>query len=664
MSLQRIYQHKLLATLGAIVVIVLLAISGLIIFSEPLLRTLIESKGGGKIGRELAIDGELSIDWHWTYTQIHAEKIRLANAPDYSEPNMLTIDTLDLSFKPLKLLVGKLEFGDIIVNKPHLILEKKSADDVNWHFPALSAANATTEAVVPDNRHNFPLINKLELKDGNIIYRDAVKGLHLDLELNSVSGRGGVERGAANFASGFKVSGTGELQEQTFKLEAEGGSLEALRDTTQNFPLKLKLVMGATEINVQGTFKDPIKLAGVNAALTVMGNNMADIFYLTAIPLPPTPPYRLEGRLTKTDGVWGYKDFEGKVGGSDLSGSLTYDISGERGFLKANLVSNVMDSEDLGGLIGLPPSGEHAAPEQKQAAAEKKASPKLIPDVPLNVERLRATDMDVTLKAEKISAPNLPFKGLDAHFNLRNGVLKLEPLMVVLADGTVDGSMEINAQQDVPAMKMNLNVRKLSLAQFLKNTRFAKTTTGFFGGKVTLMGIGSSLADVLASSDGDFTLIMSGGKISLLLIEASDIDIGQALPLFFGEDKSTQIRCGVLDFGVEDGILKSKTVVLDTQDSLLVGNMVIDMKREVINAKLDAKPKDTSLLSGQIPIVVTGDLKTPSIGLDTKKTGTQGAAAIALGALLSPFAALLAFVETSDVQNADCRALIANAQDE
>lgn len=663
MSLQRIYQHKILATFGAIVVVLLLTISGLIIFSEPLLRALVESKGGGKIGRELAIDGELSIDWHWTYTYIHAEKIRLANAPDYPEPNMLTIDALDMSFKPLKLLVGKLELGDITLNKPQLILEKKSADKVNWNFPAFSTANATTEAVVPDNRHSFPLIDKLELKDGKLIYRDAVKGLNLDLQLNSVSGQSSVDHRTGNSDRGFEVSGTGELQEQTFELEAKGGSLKALRDTTQEFPLNIKLVMGATEVTVEGTFKDPIKLTGVNAALKVTGDNMADIFYLTAIPLPPTPPYMLEGQLVKTDSVWDYKDFKGKVGSSDLSGSLSYDISGERGFLKANLVSTVMDSEDLGGFIGLPPSGENAAPEQKQAAAEKKASPKLIPDVPLKIERLRATDMDVTLKAEKISAPNLPFKGLDVHFYLKNGVLKLDPLMVVLADGTVDGSIEIDAQQDVPPMKMNLNVRKLSLARFFENTRFAKTTTGFFGGKVALTGVGSSLADVLASSDGDFTLIISGGKISLLLIEASDIDIGQALPLFLGEDKSTPIRCGVLDFGVKDGILKSKTVVLDTQDSLLVGNMVIDMKREVINAKLDAKPKDTSLLSGQIPIVVTGELKTPSVGLDAKKTEAKGAAAIALGTLLSPFAALLAFVETSDVKNADCRALIAHAQD-
>jgi uncharacterized protein involved in outer membrane biogenesis len=388
---------------------------------------------------------------------------------------------------------------------------------------------------------------------------------------------------------------------------------------------------------------------------------MADLFYLTAIPLPPTPPYTLKGQLTKTGTVWAYKKFDGKVGGSDLSGNLSYDIGRERGFLKADLVSNVMDSRDLGGFIGLSPAGENAAPEQKQAAAEKKSSPKLIPDVPLKLERLRATDLDVSLKAEKIDAPTLPFKGMDVRFDLRDGLLKLNLLNVVLADGTIDGLIEVDANKDVPPMKMNLNFRKLSLGQFFADTRFEKTTAGFFGGKAQLSGVGASLADVLATSNGELTLIMSGGKISLLLIEASDLDIAQLLPRLFGEDKSTGIRCGVLDFDVKDGFLKSKTVVLDTNDSLLMGDVGVDMKQEVINVKLDAKPKDSSMFSAQIPITVSGQLKTPSIGLDKEKAGKKGAAAVLLGSLLTPLAAIIPFIEKGDAKNADCRALIGQA---
>jgi AsmA family protein len=133
------------------------------------------------------------------------------------------------------------------------------------------------------------------------------------------------------------------------------------------------------------------------------------------------------------------------------------------------------------------------------------------------------------------------------------------------------------------------------------------------------------------------------------------------LPLFLGKDKSTNIRCGVTDFDVKDGILTSKVVVLDTNDSLLVGNVQLDMKRELINAKLDAKPKDSSIFSAQIPITVSGKFKAPSVGLDNKTVGKKAAAVAVLGGLLNPFAAFIPFIEKGDAQNADCRALLSHA---
>ncbi|HSC69378.1 MAG TPA: AsmA family protein [Cellvibrio sp.] len=662
MTLERIRHHKIASIIGVLVLVLLIAVAVVIIYSETLVRMLVEDRGSKSLGRELRIDGPLSVDWHWTFTEIHAEKIRLSNAPDYKEPEMIRIESVDLSFKPLKLLIGKLEFGVITVHKPIIILERKSREDANWNFPMFSAANATSESVAPDNRHKFPLIERLELNDGQLVFRDAVKKLSLNLKLNSVSGSGGEKKDSKKSENGFSVKGKGTLQGEKFDLVGSGGSLETLRDSTADFPLQLQLIMGATQVNVNGTFKDPLKFSGANASLKIRGDSLADIFYLTAIPLPPTPPYTLEGQLTKDGDVWGYQKFNGKVGGSDLSGSLSYDVSGERGFLKANLFSNVLNSADLGGFIGLTPDVENATPEQKKESAKKKASPKLIPDVPLKVERLRATDLDVTLVAKEINAPNLPFKGMEVRFDLKDGLLKLNPFKVILADGTIEGAIEVDARPDVPPMTVDLTIHKLSLAQFFVDTRFENTTRGFFGGKISLKGVGASLADVLGTSNGEMAIIMSGGKISQLLIEASDVDVGQALPLFLGKDKSTTIRCGVIDFDVKDGMLKSKTVVLDTNDSLLVGRVGVDLKREKISARLDAKPKDNSILSAQIPITLSGDLKSPGIGIDMKRTGARGAAAIALGTFLTPFAAFLAFIETGDAKHADCRALITIAE--
>jgi len=635
---------------AAITALLAVTVLCIILFSESLLRTLIEVKGSQLLGREISVDGKINVEWHWGYTHINIKKLRLQNAADFSDPDMARVELIDLHFKPLRLLGGHIDISELTVNAPEIYLERKSVDAANWDFPALAPANPVGEDTT-DNRFEFPVIDQLKISRGHIVFKDDIKGLNLDLQLDSVTANDEtVVEGKSGFEKGYALSGKGRLQEKDFSIKAMGGSLSELRDASVPFPLRLTLEMGETKVVIDGRFQNPMELEGVDAVLKIEGANLADIFYLTAIPLPPTPNYTLEGQLTKSGTVWAYRDFKGQVGSSDLAGTLAYAVGGVRGFLTADLTSNVLDAADLGGFIGLSPENEVAK------------STKLIPDVPLSRERLLATDLNIHLKANKIEAPNLPFKGMDVRFDLRDGVLKLDPLNLVLADGRVEGAIEIDANPAVPPMKVDLKLRQLNLTQFFKGTRFESNTNGVFGGKVSLAGEGASLADVLATSNGDLALIMSGGEISLLLIEAADLDIGQALPLLLGKDKSTRINCGVMNFNVKDGLLSSNVVALDTKDSLLVGKVDIDLKDEKIDARLDAKPKDTSLLSLRIPITITGNLISPSIGIDKEKTANRGATAIVLGALLTPFAALLAFVEDGDAPDANCRALIREAR--
>lgn len=645
---QRPYFATLVGILAAAAMLFIVAVLCIIVFSESLLRALIETKGSQALGREISIDGNINVEWHWGYTHIRVEKLQLENAADFSEPDMVRVELIDVSFKPLQLLRGRVDISELTIVAPEIYLERKSNKNANWNFPAL----AQTEVdAVPDDHYKFPVIDQLKISRGQVVFKDDIRGLNLNVNLDSVKAKDETPLAKnADVDKGYALKGTGKLQGQDFRITASGGSLSELRDSSVSFPLRLTLDMGETQILIDGRFQDPIKMEGVDAVLKIKGKNFADIFYLTAIPLPPTPHYTLEGQLTKTGNVWAYREFKGEVGSSDLSGNLSYDVGGERGFLRADLISNVLDAEDLGGFIGLSPEGESAK------------STKLIPDVPLSRERLLATDLDVSLKAAKVAAPNLPFNGMDVRFDLRDGILKLDPLNLVLADGRVEGVIEIDANPEKPPMKINLKLRQLNLNQFFEGTRFESNTQGLFGGKVTLAGEGASLADVLATSNGDLALVMSGGEISLLLIEAADLDLGQALPLFIGKDKSTRINCGVINFNVTDGQLTSNVVALDTKDSLLVGNVNINLKDEGIDARLDAKPKDTSLLSLRIPITITGKLKSPSIGLDKEKTANRGVAAIALGTLLTPLASLLAFVEDGDAPDADCRALIKEAR--
>lgn len=639
-------KHKILTGFLSFFLLVAVLVGGTFAYVEKYgLKNLINSQGSSKLGRTLFVAGDANINWHGLTATVSLGKLSLANAEGSQDQDMLYIEKLDFDIRPLRLLIGQLVLPSITIEKPKLILEKKENGQNNWDLPAFSKANAVTETVVPDDRHDFPLIETLSIRQGQVIYRDEKKKLNLDLMIESASGSGGDDE------KGLALKGEGKLQEKTFKLVASGGSLDTLRYSSKDYPLDIEITMGATRVKFAGSLREPVKMTGIDAVLELEGNSLADLYDLTGIPLPLTPAYKLGGKLKKSGDLWSYEDFKGLVGESDLNGNLAYDTSGERGFVKVTLTSKLLDAEDLGGFIGL------SDKKTKTAAADR-----ILPDVPINLDRLRAADMDVSLKAQKVNAPGWPVEGLDVRFLLKNGILTIEPLNLSFARGQVSGKLVLDGSKDMPDVTADITMKKLSLKSFFTDTRFEALTKGLFGGKIQVQGQGKSLADVLASSDGRITAIMSGGQISLLIIEASGLDIAESTALLLDHDKTTHIRCGVGDFKVTDGILDSETFILDTNDTNVQGKAKINLRDETINAQIKAHPKDPSLLAARTPITISGKLKKPSIGLSPGELGGRGAIAAILGTVLTPVAAIIPFIELGMGEDSDCKGLIAQAQ--
>src|SRR5690606_36207811 len=116
----------------------------------------------------------------------------------------------------------------------------------------------------------------------------------------------------------------------------------------------------ATRAHARSTLLDPLRLRDFDLQLELAGQDLEDLFPLVGVALPPTPPYRLDGRLTRDiDGprsTWHYDGFSGVVGQSDLAGSAAFTTGGERPFLQADLRSNRLDFDDLAGFVGAPPT--------------------------------------------------------------------------------------------------------------------------------------------------------------------------------------------------------------------------------------------------------------------------------------------------------------------
>ena len=61
------------------------------------------------------------------------------------------------------------------------------------------------------------------------------------------------------------------------------------------------------------------------------------------------------------------------------------------------------------------------------------------------------------------------------------------------------------------------------------------------------------------------------------------------------------------------------------------------------------------------PVEIGGHLRKPTIGIDAGKTLKQGAIATALGAVLTPLAAIFAFVDPGLAKDENCAALLASS---
>jgi uncharacterized protein involved in outer membrane biogenesis len=164
-----------------------------------------------------------------------------------------------------------------------------------------------------------------------------------------------------------------------------------------------------------------------------------------------------------------------------------------------------------------------------------------------------------------------------------------------------------------------------------------------------------------ADAHGRVGLAMNGGQMSHLIVELLGLDVAEALGVAISGDKTVGLRCAAVALDVQDGVARPQTFVIDTTDSTITASGAVDLGQEKLDFKLRTQSKGPSAFSGQSPITVGGPLRSPHIGVAAKPLAERGAAAVALGALLTPVSALLAFVDPGLAKDSDCAALLREA---
>jgi AsmA family protein len=566
-------------------------------------------------GRQLSINGDLKLDLGWI-SRLSASQIQFENAQWSKHPQMVEVGLVDVQIDLWQLLSEfRLVLPTVTISQPKVILEKNADGSANWEF---RTAPAVTEPV-PEQRTEFPVIEKLIITDGTFLFDDQETNHRLELKLTQAEAAGFLDEPV-------KLKAEGTYQKLPLTLSLDGGSYQNLRSSKEPYPLQINLGMGKVKAKIDGNLTDPLAMKGEDATLDIQGDDMANLFPLIRLVFPSTPPYRLKGHLKHEGEVWSFSNFSGRVGGSDLSGTIRVDTEPKRPVMKADLVSNLLDFKDLAGFIGGTPgttAGDTASEEQQKLATDDKENDRIFPDQRYSLEQLRAMDADVRLRAKRILAPNLPIDDLNAKLSLNDGVLKFEPAVFGAANGRVEIYSTFDGSKRPSKVKIDARLKQLDLKRFLGNSAFAQKTIGPIGGRIDISGTGESFRELMATASGNTFLVMSGGEISELLVRLAGLDVAHTLGVMVRGDKPIPIRCGLLNLQGENGQMGVQTLVFDTANSVISGEGKIDLRDEKVNIVVIPDPKNFSPLSLRSFIRVTGGFKNVSAFPDPIKTGTD-----------------------------------------
>jgi uncharacterized protein involved in outer membrane biogenesis len=655
-----------LTALGALVLLIVLFA---LFFDWNLFRPTLARIISEKTGRHTVIRGNLRVHL-WSFEpSAEVDGLTMDNPPWAQRPVMFAADELTVSVSLGRLLRGQLVVPQIKVVRPVIDLERDAKGRASWELrtPEGKPQKSTQPAKIPT-------IRRLLIESGAVHVSDGIRKLRLDGTLNA-SDVSGQESG------GFELKCTGSLNDKPFKADLHGSPLINL-EPDHPYQLTAHLTAADIKVDARTSFPKPFDMAQYTVKFEVSGSDLADVFYLTGLALPNTPPYRLSADVEHRGTLFRMDNLKGELGSSDIAGTVEIETGRKRPKFTAKLRSDTLNIVDLAPTLGHPAapantlsaqtppaSGKRAkrgaAPPAQAAASEAQASAPqfLFPDADLQVNRVRGMDADVAYQARSVVAPKMPMKEVRFHLLLNDGVLKLDPLSFVLDSGKFAGNVTIDAAKDVPESTIDMGIEDVDLGQFTSAKLKQPPLQGSMTGRLKIHGYGASVHKLASSADGTVSVALPTGQMNEPLAELTGIDVDKGLGLLFSQKQpNVAIRCGVIDFQAQKGTLDARSVFIDTTTVLITGRGHVDLGDERLDLSLQGDPKKVRFFRLRSPITLRGTLLHPAVGVKAENLVAQAGVAAALGTLLTPFAAALAFIDPGLAKNKDCSAVMAEVQ--
>jgi YD repeat-containing protein len=655
--------RKVLTTSAGILIVVVLGIVLFFaLFDWDSLRPSINRKISESTGREFAIQGKLKVKfyrgpdtekgWRRFVPQpfISAEDVHMSN-PAWSTvgKEMASARRVDMDVQLLPLLSKKFVIVDLRIDSPALALQQRKDGSNSWTLKDNGPSQWDVD------------IRRLAFSTGNLRYLNEAVGMDLHAEAKSINGiTTGPAKGVQPYGLAFTLGGN--YKKAAITGGGRTGAVLTLDDPDIAFPVEAKADLGGNKIELYGTLSDPRLLSGMDLHMKLAGPSAAELYGLTGVLLPDTPPYTTQGHLLgkkNADQRWTftYDKFSGKVGASDIAGTLAFEQRATRPLLRGHLTSQQLRLADLG-----PTIGANTGSGTKQAG-KVKAPPagKTLPVDAFSTEHWDALDADVKFTGKHIVRTNdIPLEDMVADIHLKDRELRLTPLNFGMAGGQISSNIVLDGRKKTIDAKARMAARHLKIRELFPKLQSMQASFGEINGDAALAGEGNTVASMLATSNGELKAVVTEGSISKFILEIAGLNVANALAAKLFGDKQIHMNCLAAETVVTKGRANVQRFVLDTDDAVIDMTGYVDLAQEELNLDVRPKTKGSRIFTLRTPLYAKGSFAHPDIGPYKTPIVLKAGAAVALAAV-SPLAALLPLVNVTKVPDTNCGAAIAEA---
>ncbi|HXA35869.1 MAG TPA: AsmA family protein, partial [Steroidobacteraceae bacterium] len=518
-------------------------------------------------------------------------------------------------------------------------IQRLEMQGAKLHLIRDSTGHANWQTDDPDKgpQSGLPLIRSLSMPHARVDLEDALRHLRFEGTVSAQDSEG------AKGLRPLRIAGEGELNGRADSFEITSDPLAAA-SRARPYGFDFTERSSGSVLTGGGALLHAFDFDAIDAKFEAAGEDLQDLFFLTGVTLVNTGSYRLSGHVSRRGTHTVFSNLAVTSAQSDVLAKVSLDTSSGRTRFEADFSSRVIRLSDL----GVRAAGREYDPESDKL---------LLSNAMLSPRAVRRGDWTVRFNADRVDVGHLSLHAVSGKMTIERGVLVVAPLSADVLGGKLGAHLRLDAKTDTPKADVDLKLTDVQLARLDRKGAGPPPLEGSLQGRVKVTGDGRSIHEIAASANGQVTAVVAHGDIRASLAELTGIDLRAFGLLLSKNERATELRCLVASFEAHEGTLNTQRLVVDTDPVLITGEGRLELDTESLDFALSGRPKSGRLFRLRTPVVVRGTLAHPIVGVRARNVVAQTAEAVALGVVLTPLAALLAFIDPGLAKNADCDAL-------